>query len=133
MPVLKHDELAQSMTYSLEKELFEHSFAFQNECSNVVFPHLFYALMCFQVHTARKVRFSLDHGVISSSPVHGLCCLTNSVFHVTPHLPSPPLPDVQPDHQPADPDGKVKVCMCTCVRLYHAASAHYSRGRAPNL
>ena len=39
----------------------------------------------------------------------------------------------QPDHQPADPDGKVKECMYTCVRLYHAASAHYSRGRAPNL
>ena len=39
----------------------------------------------------------------------------------------------QPDHQPADPDGKVKVCMYTCVRLYHAASAHYFRGRVPNL
>ena len=41
MPVLKHDDLALSMTYSLEKELFEHSFAFRNECLNVVLPHLF--------------------------------------------------------------------------------------------
>ena len=38
----------------------------------------------------------------------------------------------QPDHQPADPDGKVKVCMYTCVRLYHAASVHYFGGRVPN-
>ena len=51
-----------------------------------------------------------------------MLCLTNSVFHVTPHLPPPPLPDAQPDHHPADPDGKVKECMYTCVRLYHAAS-----------
>ena len=45
---------------------------------------------------------------------------------MTPHLPPPPLPGVQPDHHPADPDGKVKECMYTCVRLYHAASAQYT-------
>ena len=38
----------------------------------------------------------------------------------------------QPDHQHADPDGKVKECVYTCVRLYHAASAHYFRGRVPS-
>ena len=37
----------------------------------------------------------------------------------------------QPDHQPADPDGKVKECMYTCVRLYHAASVHYVWRESP--
>ena len=33
------------------------------------------------------------------------------LFHVTPHLPLLPLPGAKPDHQAADPDGKVKGCM----------------------
>ena len=58
-------------------------------------------------------------------------CLTNSVFHVPSHLPLPSLPGAQPDHHPADPDAKVKGCMSTCVKLYHAALALYFGGRAP--